>query len=40
MVLCPAEITAPRITKPNPINAEPDDEFGFSETVTNFPNII
>jgi|688.fasta_scaffold84199_6 hypothetical protein len=28
------------ITKPNPINAEPDDEFGFSETVTNFPNII
>ena len=28
------------VTTPNPINAEPDDEFGFSETVTNFPNIV
>ena len=28
------------VTTPNPNNAEPDDEFGFSETVTNFPNII
>ena len=28
------------VTTPNPITAEPDDEFGFSETVTNFPNIV
>ena len=28
------------VTTPNPNNADPDDEFGFSETVTNFPNII
>ena len=28
------------VTTPNPINAEPDDEFGFSETVTNFPNTL
>jgi hypothetical protein len=27
------------VTTPNPITADPDDEFGFSETVTNFPNI-
>ena len=24
-------------TRPNPINAEPDDEFGFSETITDGP---
>jgi hypothetical protein len=28
------------VTTPNPNNAEPDDEFGFSETVTNFPNTL
>ena len=28
------------VTTPNPIAAEPDDEFGFSETITNFPNTI
>ena len=28
------------VTSPNPITAQPDDEFGFSETVTNFPNIV
>jgi len=28
------------VTTTNPNNADPDDEFGFSETVTNFPNII
>ena len=27
------------VTTPNPITAEPDDEFGFSETITEFPNI-
>ena len=27
------------VTTPNPISSEPDDEFGFSETITNFPNI-
>jgi len=27
------------VTTPNPISAEPDDEFGFSETITTFPNI-
>jgi hypothetical protein len=27
------------VTTPKPINADPDDEFGFSETITNFPNI-
>jgi len=26
-------------TRPKPLSAEPDDEFGFSETITNFPNI-
>jgi len=25
-------------TLPNPINAGPDDEFGFSETITEYPN--
>jgi hypothetical protein len=28
------------VTTPNPNNAEPDDEFGFSETVVNFPNTL
>jgi len=28
------------VTTPNPNNAEPDDEFGFSETVINFPNTL
>jgi hypothetical protein len=28
------------VTTPSPITAEPDDEFGFSETITNFPNTI
>jgi hypothetical protein len=28
------------VTTPNPITAMPDDEFGFSETVINFPNTI
>ena len=28
------------VTTPNPIGAEPDDEFGFSETVVNFPNTL
>ena len=28
------------VTTPNPISAEPDDEFGFSETITNFPNTL
>jgi FlaG/FlaF family flagellin (archaellin) len=27
------------VTTPNPISALPDDEFGFSETITDFPNI-
>jgi hypothetical protein len=27
------------VTPPNPITAEPDDEFGFSETTITFPNI-
>ena len=27
------------VTTPNPITAQPDDEFGFSETITEFPNI-
>ena len=27
------------VTTPNPITAEPDDEFGFSETTITFPNI-
>jgi FlaG/FlaF family flagellin (archaellin) len=27
------------VTTPNPISSEPDDEFGFSETITDFPNI-
>jgi len=28
------------VTTANPINAEPDDEFGFSETITQFPNTL
>lgn len=27
------------VTTANPINSEPDDEFGFSETITEWPNI-
>lgn len=27
------------ITTPNPINALPDDEYGFSESIINWPNI-
>ena len=27
------------VTVPNPISAEPDDAFGFSETITNWPSI-
>ena len=27
-------------TTPDPINAQPDDEFGFSETITEFPNTL
>jgi len=28
------------VTTPNPISSEPDDEFGFSETITTFPNTL
>jgi hypothetical protein len=28
------------VTTPNPITALPDDEFGFSETITDFPKIV
>ena len=28
------------VTTPSPISAEPDDEFGFSERITDFPNIV
>ena len=28
------------VTTPNPIAAEPDDEFGFSETIIQFPNTL
>jgi hypothetical protein len=28
------------VTTPNPITAMPDDEFGFSETIINFPNTL
>jgi hypothetical protein len=27
------------VTTPDPSNANPDDEFGFAETITNWPNI-
>jgi hypothetical protein len=27
-------------TEPNPIDAEPDDEFGFSETITEWPDTL
>lgn len=27
------------VTTPNPSNADPDDNFGFNETITNWPNI-
>ncbi len=26
------------VTQPDPLNAQPDDEFGFSETITEYPN--
>jgi hypothetical protein len=28
------------VTKPVPEDAEPDDEFGFSETITEWPNTL
>ena len=28
------------VTEPVPQNADPDDEFGFSETITNWPNTL
>ena len=28
------------VTRPVPQNADPDDEFGFSETITNWPNTL
>ena len=28
------------MTRPNPIDAMPDDEFGFSETFTYYPNTL
>ena len=28
------------VTTPDPISAEPDDEFGFSETITEYPNTL
>jgi len=28
------------VTEPDPQNADPDDEFGFSETITNWPNTL
>ena len=28
------------VTEPDPQNADPDDEFGFSETVTHWPNTL
>ena len=27
------------VTTPDPSNANPDDEFGFAETITTWPNI-
>ena len=27
-------------TEPNPVDAEPDDEFGFSETITEWPDTL
>lgn len=28
------------VTEPDPQNSDPDDEFGFSETITNWPNTL
>ena len=28
------------ITRPVPQNAEPDDQFGFSDTITEWPNTL
>ena len=28
------------VTEPNPINAQPDDEYGFTETITEWPKTI
>jgi hypothetical protein len=28
------------VTTPDPITANVDDEFGFSETITNWPNTL
>ncbi len=28
------------VTEPNPINAQPDDEYGFTETITEWPRTI
>jgi len=28
------------VTTPDPISAEPDDEFGFAETITEYPNTL
>ena len=28
------------VTEPDPINAEPDDEYGFTETITEWPRTI
>jgi hypothetical protein len=28
------------VIEPNPLSAEPDDEFGFSETITEWPNTL
>ena len=28
------------VTRPSPQNSDPDDEFGFSETITNWPNTL
>jgi hypothetical protein len=35
----PVKLTA-IVTKPDPLEAEPDDEFGFSETFTHWPNTL
>jgi len=28
------------ITRPVPQNSEPDDQFGFSDTITEWPNTL
>lgn len=35
----PVKLTA-IVTKPDPLLAEPDDEFGFSETITHWPDTL